>query len=120
MLDLDYCELTDVGIIREHNEDFIGHYRPLTPDEGRTHGWLFVVADGVGGQDRGEVGSASVRYRHQDRQGAHVYIERRGKSTVPTPSTVTLSTVNNWPQSFEVHFPCEVASFSDTLSLNPR
>jgi serine/threonine protein phosphatase PrpC len=60
MLDLEYCELTDTGIVREHNEDFIGHYVPANPDESRTHGWLFVVADGVGGQDRGEVASQAA------------------------------------------------------------
>ena len=60
MLDLEYCEVTDVGVVRDHNEDFIGHYLPATPDEGRTHGWLFVVADGVGGHDRGEVASQTA------------------------------------------------------------
>src|SRR5580658_8628346 len=60
MLDLDYCELTDTGVVREHNEDFIGHYQPANPDESRTHGWLFVLADGVGGQDRGEVASQTA------------------------------------------------------------
>lgn len=30
---------------------------PRTPEEVRTHGWLFALADGVGGQDRGEVAS---------------------------------------------------------------
>src|SRR5580693_1598475 len=60
MLDLEYCELTDAGIVRDHNEDFIGHYVPATPEESRTHGWLFVVADGVGGHDRGEVASETA------------------------------------------------------------
>src|SRR5580693_9941496 len=60
MLDLEYCELTDAGIVRDHNEDFIGHYVPATPEESRTHGWLFVLADGVGGHDRGEVASETA------------------------------------------------------------
>jgi len=60
MLDLEYCELTDVGVVRDHNEDYVGHYLPATPDEGRTHGWLFIVADGVGGHDRGEVASETA------------------------------------------------------------
>src|SRR5277367_6061864 len=60
MLDLEYCELTDAGVVRKHNEDFIGHYKPSSPDESRTHGWLFVVADGVGGQDHGEVASKTA------------------------------------------------------------
>ena len=60
MLDLEYFELTDVGVVRDHNEDFIGHHLPSTPDESRTHGWLFAVADGGGGQDRGEVASQTA------------------------------------------------------------
>ncbi len=60
MLDLDYCELTDVGVVRDHNEDFIGHYVPSGPEESRTHGWLFIVADGVGGHERGEVASETA------------------------------------------------------------
>src|SRR5271155_2556276 len=60
MLDLEYFELTDTGVVRDHNEDFIGHHVPGTPEEGRTHGWLFVLADGVGGHDRGEVASQTA------------------------------------------------------------
>lgn len=54
MLELEFAELTDVGKIREHNEDFLGH---AAPGEGASanQGWLFAVADGVGGQDRGEI-----------------------------------------------------------------
>lgn len=57
MLDVEFAQLTDPGLIREHNEDALGHVAPGTPDEARTHGWLFAIADGVGGQDRGEVAS---------------------------------------------------------------
>jgi protein phosphatase len=60
MLDLEFAELSDPGRIREHNEDFIGHAAPATADEARALGWLFALADGVGGQDRGEVASRAA------------------------------------------------------------
>ena len=57
MLDVQFAQLTDPGLTRPHNEDALGHVAPRTPDEARTQGWLFALADGVGGQDRGEVAS---------------------------------------------------------------
>jgi PPM family protein phosphatase len=60
MLDLEFAELSDVGKVREHNEDYIGNAAPTTPDEIRARGWLFALADGVGGQDRGEVASSTA------------------------------------------------------------
>lgn len=57
MLDLEFAELSDVGNVREHNEDNFGHAAPADPAEARMRGWLFVLADGVGGHDRGEVAS---------------------------------------------------------------
>jgi PPM family protein phosphatase len=57
MLDLEFAELSDPGKVRGRNEDHIGHATPASADEARTHGWLFALADGVGGQDRGEVAS---------------------------------------------------------------
>ena len=60
MLDLDFAQLSDAGKTREHNEDYIGCAAPRTADEARNRGWLFAVADGVGGEDRGEVASATA------------------------------------------------------------
>lgn len=57
MLDLEFFELSDVGRTRGHNEDFTGAHIPANPNEGRTQGWFFVLADGVGGEERGEVAS---------------------------------------------------------------
>jgi PPM family protein phosphatase len=57
MLDVDFAEHTDVGKVREQNEDSHGHVIPANPAQGRSHGWLFVLADGVGGHERGEVAS---------------------------------------------------------------
>lgn len=60
MLSLEYTGLTDPGPVRENNEDYFGCALPSTELEGRSHGWLFVLADGVGGQDRGEVASRTA------------------------------------------------------------
>ncbi len=60
MLELEFAELSDTGRVREHNEDYLGHLVPATPVEIRTHGWLFALADGVGGQDKGEVASRTA------------------------------------------------------------
>jgi protein phosphatase len=57
MLDLEFAELTDTGLTREHNEDCIGHVVPTTPVQVQSQGWLFALADGVGGQEKGEVAS---------------------------------------------------------------
>jgi PPM family protein phosphatase len=60
MLDVEFAQLSDPGRTRDHNEDFVGHVAPLTPAQARTHGWLFVLADGVGGHERGEVASRTA------------------------------------------------------------
>ncbi|MGB6200823.1 MAG: protein phosphatase 2C domain-containing protein [Candidatus Acidiferrales bacterium] len=57
MLDIEFAQLTDVGRVRPHNEDYLGHVAPATPERGRSHGWLFALADGVGGHAQGEVAS---------------------------------------------------------------
>src|SRR5580692_2320056 len=60
MLDLEFVERTDVGRVRDHNEDYLGYAAPATPAQVRTHGWMFVLADGVGGQEKGEVASRTA------------------------------------------------------------
>ena len=57
MLDVEFAELSDSGLSREHNEDSLGHVVPGTPAEVQSQGWLFAIADGVGGQENGEVAS---------------------------------------------------------------
>ena len=57
MLELEFVERTDVGRVRDHNEDFLGYMAPATPAHVRSHGWLFALADGVGGGEQGEVAS---------------------------------------------------------------
>jgi serine/threonine protein phosphatase PrpC len=60
MLEIEFAERTDVGLVRDHNEDYLGYASAATPAQARTHGWLFVLADGVGGQEKGEVASRTA------------------------------------------------------------
>ncbi len=60
MLDVEFTQLSDRGRAREQNEDYLGYVLPATPAEARSHGWLFALADGVGGQQRGEVASRAA------------------------------------------------------------
>jgi serine/threonine protein phosphatase PrpC len=57
MLDLEYTQLSDPGLVRDGNEDYLGAVPPATPAEVRSRGWLFALADGVGGHEQGEVAS---------------------------------------------------------------
>ena len=58
MLDLEFAELSDTGKVRDHNEDCLGHLLPESPAQVQSRGWIFVLADGVGGHDDGEKASA--------------------------------------------------------------
>ena len=60
MLVLEFAHASDCGRVRDHNEDYLGHVLPEVPEQQQTHGWLFALADGVGGQDRGEVASRTA------------------------------------------------------------
>ena len=60
MLDLEFAELSDLGRVRARNEDYLGHVVPGSPARARSHGWLFALADGVGGQRQGEVASRAA------------------------------------------------------------
>lgn len=57
MLDLEFAQVTDPGRVRDHNEDYLDHFVPADAAQVRSHGWLFALADGVGGQEKGEVAS---------------------------------------------------------------
>jgi len=59
-LEVEFAQLTDTGPTRGHNEDYLGHVLADTPERARTHGWLFALADGVGGHERGEVASKAA------------------------------------------------------------
>lgn len=57
MLSLEFAERSDIGRIRDHNEDCLGHVIPASAAKAHEHGWLFALADGVGGHERGEIAS---------------------------------------------------------------
>src|SRR5579863_1955380 len=70
-LDVEFASYSDPGRQREHNEDYLGHVSPTSPAHARTHGWLFVLADGVGGTQKGEIASrAAVDYLTEGFRGA--------------------------------------------------
>jgi protein phosphatase len=60
MLDLQFGEASDFGKVRTNNEDAMGSFIPSSRHQARSHGYLFAVADGVGGMDLGEVASATA------------------------------------------------------------
>jgi protein phosphatase len=60
LLEVEFAQLSDRGCVREDNEDYLGSALPATPAQARTHGWLFALADGVGGQERGEIASRTA------------------------------------------------------------
>lgn len=54
---IDACLQTHPGRIRDHNEDFVKYREPANLEDEKENGWLYIVADGVGGADAGEVAS---------------------------------------------------------------
>lgn len=60
MLDVQYGQASDPGKVRKNNEDAMGSFIPASRHQARSHGFLFAVADGVGGLDLGEVASATA------------------------------------------------------------
>jgi protein phosphatase len=60
MLDVQFGQASDFGKVRKNNEDAMGSFIPASRHQARSHGYLFAVADGVGGMDLGEVASATA------------------------------------------------------------
>ena len=60
MLDVVFGQATDAGKVRTSNEDSAGCFVPNSRHQARSHGYLFTVADGVGGMDHGEVASSTA------------------------------------------------------------
>lgn len=69
---------TDTGLVRGHNEDFVAAFEPNTSADQMRHGWLYIVADGVGGADAGEVASQYAAER-----AIHHYLSADGTEPVP-------------------------------------
>jgi len=57
MLSLEFAQLSDRGRVRDHNEDSVDYVLPATAAQVQSQGWVFVLADGVGGHEQGEVAS---------------------------------------------------------------
>jgi len=60
MLDVQFGQATDFGKVRTNNEDAMGSFIPSSRQQVRSHGYLFAVADGVGGMDLGEIASSTA------------------------------------------------------------
>jgi protein phosphatase len=60
MLDVVFGQASDPGKVRANNEDAVGSFIPNSRHQARSHGYLFVVADGVGGLDLGEIASSTA------------------------------------------------------------
>ena len=57
-MELTYAEICVAGPVRSNNEDHVGFWQPDTPEDRRDLGAMAVMADGVGGSNRGEIASA--------------------------------------------------------------
>ncbi len=53
-----YAGLTDTGMVRNHNEDAYKLPLDTTPSALTNRGYLYVLADGMGGHQKGEIASA--------------------------------------------------------------
>jgi len=60
MLEVEFSQVSDPGRTRDHNEDYLDYLAPASPAEAQSRGWLFALADGVGGHDFGEVASRAA------------------------------------------------------------
>jgi len=99
---------TDVGRVRNHNQDSLGYREPKELGRRAEDGWLYAVADGLGGHQAGEVASrlavqALLTAYYRSRQGTpadrlrrafadanHAVYERARQQTGPRRMGTTL------------------------------
>lgn|GEM_PF-1591507 len=62
---------TDQGRVRSNNEDFVARHEPDGAAAEVRDGWLYILADGAGGMDAGDVAS-----RFATERTLHHYLER--------------------------------------------
>lgn len=79
-----FAQLTDIGRVRERNEDSLGAFEPDDAALLQARGRLFVVADGMGGHTRGDVAS---RLAVDALHGAYYGADR----TEPLPEALRLA-----------------------------
>ena len=60
MLEIEFAQASDCGMVRDHNEDYLGYALPEVSAQAAKREWLFALADGVGGQELGEVASRTA------------------------------------------------------------
>ena len=56
-MQISYAAVSVTGPVRDHNEDSIGHDQPSDAKGRRDRGVAVVIADGVGGENGGEIAS---------------------------------------------------------------
>jgi protein phosphatase len=54
---VDFAHVSDIGCMRDQNEDFSGYWEPANEEQFRRKGRLAIVADGMGGYEGGEQAS---------------------------------------------------------------